>query len=338
MQTRYQMLKYLLKVLTIFFIHFALSINAFSASVNTSSHSNEYPNRPIRLIVPFPPGGGADFMGRLIAALLHDQYNFQIVIDNRGGANGIIGGSIASKSTPDGYTLILANNTTHVMAVVLNKNPPYDPIDDFTAISMVTQAPQVLISSNKTTIRNLNDLISQSKAKPNLLSYASGGSASQTHISAEILRISADIDIRHIPYKGTGPGFTALMSGEAQVMFVSLPAAIPHIKSNRVNALAITGKKRSLLLTESPTLDESGLKGFEISPWFGILGPAKLPPILVKKLNTDLVSILHNTETQQKLLSQGAISIGSTPSEFKAIILQEIIQLRKIADHIGLRF
>ena len=296
-----------------------------------------YPARPVRLIVPFPPGGGADFMGRLVAQNLNEKHGYQVVVDNRGGAGGAIGGSIVAGAAPDGYTLVLANNTTHVMVSAMNRKPPYDPLRDFTPISMVTYAPQLLVTSTKIPVRTVQELIAFAKSKPGVLNYASGGNGSQTHLAAELFRVNAGVDVRHIPYKGTGPGFTALIGGEAHFMFVSMPAAIPHVKGGRIHALAITGAKRSALMPEMPTLAETGVRGFEINPWFGVLGPAKLPAAIVNRLNADLVSGMRSDETKGRLASQGAEAIGSSPEEFAAVIKQELAQWTRIAEQIGLR-
>jgi tripartite-type tricarboxylate transporter receptor subunit TctC len=296
-----------------------------------------YPSRPVRLIVPFAPGGGADFMGRLVAQNLNEQHGYTVVVDNRGGAGGAIGGAIVSAATPDGYTLVLANNTTHVMIVATQKKPPYDPVRDFTAISMVTYAPQLLVTSVRIPVKTTQELIAYAKARPGVLNYASGGTGSQTHLAGELFRVNTGTDVRHIPYKGTGPGFTALIGGEAHFMFVSMPAAIPHLKAGRVHALSITGAKRSALMPEMPTLGEAGVKGFEINPWFGVLGPPKLPAAIVKKLNTDLVAAVRSAETKERLAREGAEPIGSSPAEFADSIAKEVAQWTRIAEQIGLR-
>jgi tripartite-type tricarboxylate transporter receptor subunit TctC len=278
------------------------AVSAFAADA--------YPSRPVRLIVPFAPGGGADFMGRLIAQDLNER---------------------------DGYTLVLANNTTHVMIVATNRKPPYDPVRDFTAISMVTYAPQLLVASVRIPVKTTQELIAYAKSKPGVLNYASGGTGSQTHLAGELFRVNTQTDVRHIPFSGTGPGFTALIGGEAHFMFVSMPAAIPHIKAGRIHALSITGAKRSTLMPEMPTLGEAGVRGFEINPWFGVLGPPKLPAPIVKKLNNDLVSGLRSPETRERLASQGAEPIGSSPAEFADSIGREVAQWTQIAEKIGLR-
>jgi tripartite-type tricarboxylate transporter receptor subunit TctC len=299
--------------------------------------ADNYPARPVRLIVPFAPGGGADFMGRLVAQNLNEKSGYTVVVDNRGGAGGAIGGSIVAASAPDGYTLVLANNTTHVMLVATNRKPPYDPVKDFTPISMVTYAPQLLVTSVKIPVHTTQELIAYAKSKPGVLNYASGGNGSQTHLAGELFRVNTQTDVRHIPYKGTGPGFTALISGEAHFMFVSMPAAIPHIKAGRINALAVTGAKRSALMPEMPTLGEAGVRGFEINPWFGVLGPPRLPAPIVKKLNADLVAGMRSAETKERLATQGAEPIGSTPAEFADSIAKEVAQWTRIAEKIGLR-
>jgi tripartite-type tricarboxylate transporter receptor subunit TctC len=276
-------------------------------------------------------------MARLVAQNLNEKHGYTVVVDNRGGAGGAIGSSIVSGATPDGYTLVLANNTTHVMIVATQKKPPYDPVKDFTAISMVTYAPQLLVSSVKIPVKTTHELIAYAKSRPGVLNYASGGNGSQTHLAGELFRVNTGVDVRHIPYKGTGPGFTALIGGEAHFMFVSMPAAIPHLKAGRIHALAITGAKRSALMPEMPTLGEAGVKGFEINPWFGVLGPPKLPAPIVKKLNADLIASVRSPETKERLATQGAEPIGSSPAEFSGSIAKELAQWTRIAEQIGLR-
>jgi len=297
----------------------------------------DYPSRPVRLVVPFPPGGGADFMGRIVALALSEKRGYAVVIDNRGGAGGAIGTDMVARATPDGYTLVLANNTTHVMAAVLNRKLSYDPLRDFTPISMISYAPQLLVASTAIACRTVAELIALAQSKPGVLNYASGGNGSQTHLAAELFRVTADIKVSHIPYKGTGPGFTALMSNEAQFMFVSMPAAMPYVQSGRIRALAITGARRSTLLASMPTLAESGVRGFEINPWFGVLGPARLPAPIVRKLHGDVVASIRSEDTTQRLASQGAEPIASTPDEFAAVIKRELEQWSRIVNQIGLR-
>lgn len=314
-----------------------LAIGYAAAAEGARGAATNYPARPVRLIVPFPPGGGADFMGRIVAQGLNEKHGYTVVVDNRGGAGGAIGGALVAKATPDGYTLVLANNTTHVMVAAINRKPPYDPLRDFTPVSMVTYAPQLLVTSTTIPSRTVSDLIALARSKPGTLNYASGGNASQTHLAAELFRVTAGIEVKHIPYKGTGPGFTALMSGEAQFMFVSMPAAMPHVQGGRVHALAITGATRSGLLPGMPTLAEAGVRGFEINPWFGVLGPAALPIPVVHKLNADLVSAVRSDDAKQRLVSQGAEAIGSSPAEFTAVIRKELEQWTRITEQIGLR-
>ncbi len=296
----------------------------------------DYPSRPVRLIVPFPPGGGADFMGRLISLGLTKKRGYVVAVDNRGGAGGVIGSDLVTKAKPDGYTLVLANNTTHVTAVVLNRKPPYDPVRDFTPISMITYAPQLLVISKTIPAHSVAELIAYAKKKPGELNYASAGQGSQTHLAMELFLAKAEIKATHIVYKGTGPGFTALMSGEAHLMFVSMPAAMPHVQSGNIRALGVTGAKRSALQPNMPTIAESGVRGFEINPWFGVLGPAKLPTAIVRKLNGDIVAAIRDEEMGQRLVSQGAEAIGSTPEEFVAVIKQELAQWGPIVEKLGL--
>jgi len=319
----------------------ALSVSIAASScgiaVFSSAVAQTYPARPVRLVVPFAPGGGADFMGRLVALGLSDKRGYTVVVDNRGGAGGAIGADMVAKAAPDGYTLVLANNTTHVMVTVLQSKPPYHPLRDFTPISMTTYAPQLLVSAMTVPARTITELIALAKARPGTLNYASGGSGSQTHLAMELFALNAGIRATHIPYKGTGPGFTAMMSGEAQLMFVSMPAAMPHVQNNRIRALGITGAKRSTSLPNLPTIAELGVRGFEINPWFGVLGPPKLPAALVRKLNDDIVASIRTEDMRQRLASQGAEALGSNPDEFAAVIKQELDQWTRIVAELGLR-
>jgi tripartite-type tricarboxylate transporter receptor subunit TctC len=321
----------------LFHVEQAMAAAQGAAGDGTKAEAIDYPSRPVRLIVPFPPGGGADFMGRIISLALTKKRGYVITVDNRGGANGVIGTDIVAKATPDGYTLVLANNTTHVMAIVLSSKVPYDPLRDFTPISMITYAPQLLVSAKNAPFRTIAELIAYAKSKPGSLNYASGGHGSQTHLAMEMFLDNAGIKISHIPYKGTAPGFTALMTGEAQCMFVSMPAAMPHVKSENIRALGVTGSKRFAQQPNMPTIAESGVRGFEINPWFGVLGPAKLPAAIVRKLNEDSVAAIRDDEIRQRLVSQGAEALGSSPEEFAAVIKQELNQWRPIVDKLGLR-
>ncbi len=297
----------------------------------------DYPLRPLRLVVPFPPGGGADFMGRLVAQGLAAKRGYAVVVDNRGGAGGAIGAGMVAKATPDGYTLVLANNTTHVMVTVFNNVPPYDPLRDFTPVALTGYAPQLLVCALSIVPRNVAELIAYAKAKPGAINYASSGAGSQTHLAMELFSLNAGIRTTHIPYKGTGPGFTALMSGEVQCMFVSMPAALPHIQNGRIRGLAVTGAKRAVLLPAMPTIAEAGVRGFEINPWFGVLGPPKMPAAIVARLNADLVAVFLEEETRQRLASQGAEATTGSAAEFAALIKQDLEQWRRTAGRLGLR-
>ena len=325
----------------IFGITFVVSLGIGLCHIEPSAASSPetagYPAKPVRLIVPFPPGGGADFMGRIISLGLTKKRGYTVVVENRGGANGVIGADVVAKSAPDGYTLVLANNTTHVMSVVLTSKVPYDPVRDFTPISMITYAPQLLVTSKQIPPRTIAELIAYAKSKPGVLNYASGGKGSQTHLAMAMFLLNAGIKATHIPYKGTGPGFIALMTGEAQFMFVSMPAAMPHVQSGNIRALGVTGVKRSALQPDMPTIAESGIRGFEINPWFGVLGPAKLPAAIVRKLNEDTVAAIRDDEIKQRLVSQGAEAIGSTPEEFASVIKKELDQWGRIVEKLGLR-
>ena len=236
-----------------------VALGGGTPEVGWAAAATEYPNRPVRLIVPFPPGGGADFMGRIVAQALTESRGYTVVVDNRGGANGAIGSEVVAKAKPDGYTLVLANNTTHVMVeTVLGESKAYHPLRDFTPVSLVTGAPQLVVCLASSPVRSVGDLVELAKAKPGMVSYASGGNSSQTHLSAELFRLNTGVRLKHIPYKGTGPGFTALMAGEVDFMFVSMPATMPHLQSGRMRAL---GNHRGQTFRAAPGCPHPGRVG-----------------------------------------------------------------------------
>ena len=242
---------------------------------------------------------------------------------------------VVAKAKPDGYTLVLANNTTHVMVTALGESKAYHPLRDFTPVSLVTGAPQLVVCLASSPVRSVGDLVELAKAKPGAVSYASGGNSSQTRLSAELFRLDPGVRLKHIPYKGTSTGFTALMAGEVDFMFVSMPATMPHLQSGRMRALAITGAKRSAQLPDIPTLAESGVAGFEINPWFGVLGPAGLPDAVLRKLHDDTVAAIRTGAVREQLASQARRRSAAAP-EFAATIREELAQWGKIVKELGI--
>ena len=246
--------------------------------------ADTYPSRPVRLIVPFPAGGGVDVIARLVALKLAEGLSQPVVIDNRSSGGGILGAELAAHSIPDGYTLLVGNNSTHGVGESVNPHLPYRTIADFTPISLVGAAPHLLLMSNSVPAKTVREFIDLAKSRPGKLNYGSSGSGSQTQMSMELFNWVAGTRIVEIPYKGVAPAFAALMGGEIQVQFAGTPASLPLVKSGDIRALAITGEKRSALLPDMQTLHEQGIRGFETGPWYGILGPAKMPAAVVNRL------------------------------------------------------
>lgn len=300
--------------------------------------AQKYPDRPVRLIVPFAPGGGVDYMGRVVGAKLTEALGQSFVVDNRSGSGGMQGGEMGAKATPDGYTLLMGNNSTHGVAQSIDpKNTPYDTIKDFVPITQVASAPHLLLGSMQMPAKTLKEFIDLAKAKPGSLNYGSSGKGSQTQMSMELFKYVTKTNVVEIPYKGVGPSFTALIAGEIQVMFASTTGSMPHVKAGRLRALGITSEKRSQLLPDMPTLGEQGVTGFEKGPWYGLLAPAKTPAAIVALLNREVVKAVRTPEMAERFASQGAEPVGSTPAEFAQVIKAELDKWTKLVKETGLK-
>lgn len=293
------------------------------AALWLGSATAQYPNKPLRLIVPFAPGGSTDIFARLIAERAKAPLGQPVVVDNRAGAAGNIGAEAVVRSTPDGYTLLMA--TTGVMAInnALYKNMTYDAAKDLEPVVYVASITNVLIVPPDLPAKNVAELIAMARKEPGKLTFASSGAGASTHMSAELFKSMTGTDILHVPYKGSGPALPDLMSGRVSMMFENAPGAVPHIKAGKVRALAQTGLKRSPAMPDVPTLAESGVPGYESLSWSGIAVPAGTPRAVIERLNKDLNAVLAMPEMRQKLGEQGAESIGGPPDAFAAHIRAE---------------
>lgn len=316
---------------------YSLLLSAVLLAGTARVAAQEYPSKPVRLIVPFAPGGGNDIVARAIAQQLSASLGRQFVVDNRAGAGGVVGAELAAKSPADGYTLFLGGVGSHAVNPNLHAKLPYDPVMDFAPITLIASAPSVLVVHPSVPARTIEEFTALAKANPGKLNFASNGNGSSAQLAAVLYESMAGVRMVHVPYKGLAPALADLLSGEVQLMFSSMVAIIPHIKTGRLRALAVTGRKRSPLLPEVPTLEESGLRGYEAGSWYGILAPAGTPPQIVAKLNAEIVQALQRPAIRERLAAEGAEAIGGTPGEFAAHINAELARVGKILRDGGVR-
>jgi tripartite-type tricarboxylate transporter receptor subunit TctC len=294
-----------------------------------------YPSRPIRLIVPFPAGGGTDLIAREVANKVATSNGWSIVIDNKPGSGGNLGVDAAAKAAPDGYTLVLGQTSNLAINPTLYAKLPYNPEKDLTPVGLVASAPLVLVVAADSPYKTLADVVAAAKARPETLNYASSGSGTVAHLATELFQKTANVRFTHVPYKGAAQGSTDLIGGQIQMYMSSVPTLIGHIKSGKMRPIVVTSRKRTTDLPDAPTVDESGYKGFEAATWFGIAGPAGLPKDVVARLNAAFNKALQDPEVKRKLASQGAEVKGSTPEEFGAYIREETVRWGKVVKDSG---
>ena len=294
-----------------------------------------YPTKPIRLVVPFPPGGATDILARDVAQKLTEAWGQSVIVDNRPGAGGNIGSELVAKSSPDGYTLEMGTVGTHAINASLYAKMPYDHVRDFTPVILVAGVPNVLVVNPALPANSVAELIAYAKANPGKLNFASSGNGTSIHLSGELFKVMAGVQITHIPYKGSTPALQDLLGGQVQMMFDNLPPSLPQIKAGKLRALGVTTLTRAPALPDVPTLSESGLPGFEASSWFGILAPAGTPAPIVAKLNAEIAKWLATPEAKEKLAKQGANAAGGTPDDFAKHIAAETAKWAKVVKDSG---
>jgi tripartite-type tricarboxylate transporter receptor subunit TctC len=298
----------------------------------------DYPSRPIRIIAPFPPGSGVDIVARAIAQALNDAWKHPIVVDNRPGAGGTIAGELVAKGNPDGYTLMLGNVSTLAIAKALTPRLAYDPLKDFAPITLITTSENVIVVHPSVPASSVKELIAYAKANPRKLNFGSAGNGTTTHLGGAMFAWATGIEMTHIPYKGSVAMLVDLLAGQMQLAFSSVPTALPHIKSGRLRALAVTRPQRSTILPDLPTVQEAaGLKNFEVSLWQGIVAPAAVRPAIVAKLNQQIVASLRTPELKQQLTAQGLEPVGNTPEQFAAYIRTELAKWTQVVKVTGAR-
>jgi len=300
------------------------------------SSAQEYPSKPIRLLVGFSPGGAADIIARIVGQKMSANLGQQIVIDNRAGAGSVIASEITAKSTPDGYTLLMISNS-HAVNAGFHKTLPYDPVKDFAAISLVASAPLVLVVTASLPVNSIGELIALARSRPGQLNFGSSDSGGSSHLAGELLKKMAGIELTHVPYKGVAPALTDVIAGQVQMIFSSAPAALPQLKAGRIKAIAVTSAKRSAALPDVPTIADSGVPGYDATNWYGVLAPAALSKPLVERLNAEILKALRAADVIDGITRQGADPIGSTPGAFAAYLRSEITKWIKIVRDAGLR-
>ncbi len=302
-----------------------------------ASWSQSYPSRPIKVIIPFPPGGPTDVLGRIVAQKLGERLGQNVVIDNKPGASGMIGADMVAKSAPDGYTL-LVNASLHVINPSLYEKPRYDAIADFAPLSNLADVPLVLVVNAKAPVNTVKELIAWIKASKTPINFASSGNATAPHLAGEAFKVAAGIEnMQHVPYKGSSPALTDLLGGQVQLMFDSLPSSQPFIKAGTLKAIAVTTQRRSSALPNVPTIAESALPGFNFSTWYGMWAPASTPPAIVEKLSMEISQITRLPEVRERFLALGAEPVGNTAEEFSTFNKSELAKWARIVRQSGAR-
>jgi len=295
-----------------------------------------YPSRPIRMIAPSSPGGPVDVLARILAHGMTGTLGQQIVVENRAGAAGQIGAELVAKSAPDGYTLLLGFSGPLAISPNMNEKTPYDSLRDFAPVSQVAAAPYVLLVHPTVPAKSVKELVALARSRPGKMNFASGGNGTGLHLAGELLNFTASIKIVHVPYKGAGPGIAAMMGGEVDMMFNGVAAALPHIRSGKVRAIAVGGDKRSPLVPELPTVAESGLK-FNTTGWYGVVAPRGTPQPVVARLHAETVKALNLPVIKDQLVKLGVDSVGSTPDQFATLIREEFATWAKVIKAAGLK-
>jgi tripartite-type tricarboxylate transporter receptor subunit TctC len=314
----------------------AIAIALPGATALGQSKGSDYPTRTIKIIAPVQPGGGVDLVARTVADRLGQALGVAIVVDNQSGGGGVVGSLATARAAPDGYTLMIGYVGTHGTDPAVRKLP-YDAIKDFTPIAMIAGTPNVLIVPPSVPVSTVAEFVAYVKANPGKLSYGSAGPGTLTHLAMEQLKVAANLDIVHVPYRGIGPAITDILGGQTQALFPGLAAALPHIKAGKMKPLAVTGTKRHPLLPDVPTFDESGYKGFDGVQWYGVVGPANLPALVVKRLNEEIDKLLQSPDLAERLSGEALQPMPMTPEQFGQYMRDDIAKWSKLAKDRGIQ-
>ena len=307
-----------------------LSVTLLLTFTSPAAHAQAYPSKPIRFVVPYPPGGPLDTVARLLGAKVGESIGQPVVVDNKPGAGGNIGADIVAKSPADGYTILMGAVATHAINPTLYKSIPYDPVKDFAPVTQVASTPNVLVVHPSVPASNVREFIAYAKAHPGALNFGSGSTGSAGHLAGELFKSMAGVQMVHVPYKGAAPAMQDLIGGQIQLMFDNLASSLGQIRAGKVRALAVTTLRRSSLAPDLPTIAESGLPGFDISTWFGVFAPGGTPRPVVQRLHDEFVRALRAPEVQARLKTMGAEPVGNTPQEFAAYIRSESEKYAKV--------
>lgn len=316
-------------------IHLGLTLALLAAS--PWSLGQGFPNRPVKLIVPFPPGGGTDILARPIAQKLAELWGQPVVIDNRGGAGGNIGTKAAAEAPADGYTLIFGVLGTHAVNQSLYANAGFDATRDFAAITLIANTPNIVVVHPSVPARSIGELIAVARQKPGALNYATPGNGTPSHLATEIFKSMAGVELTHVPYKGSGPAMADMLGGQTQVWIANAPVVLPYIKVGKLRALATTSARRPSVAADIPTLDEAGLKGYEADTWYGLFAPAGTPDAVLDKIHVDIVSVLNQPEIRNTFAAQGAEVVGSSRKDFTLKVRQDVQKWHKVIQQLKLR-
>jgi tripartite-type tricarboxylate transporter receptor subunit TctC len=307
-----------------------------ACAICTPAAESAYPNHPVRMVVPFPPGAASDFLARVLGQKLTESWGQQIVVDNRPGAGGLIGGTAVAKSNPDGYTIALIGQP-HLTAYLLSKTPPWDPFKDFTHIGAVASMPNVAVVGPGLPVNTLAELITQVRAKPGFYNFGSAGVGSSSHLAAEMFNAAAGLSAVHVPFKLLGDVLAEMYGGRIQYYLFPLPAVMPALRDGKLKPIASGSRTRTVALPQVPTMSEAGLPAFTSETYFGLLGPAGVPNNLVREINRETVKFLKTDEARQRYEQNGAEPMPSTPDEFYKIQLAEYARVKKVIQHIGIK-
>ena len=296
----------------------------------------QYPSKTVRLIVPYPPGGGTDTMARTLGQKLSETLGQQVVVDNRPGGGANIGAEIAAKAPPDGYTLLM-NTIAHASAVSLYRKLGYNFLKDFAPVTLLATTPHILVTHPSLPVKSVKELVALAKARPNELVYSSSGSGTPAHLAGELFKHMTGVNMVHVPYKGGGPSMIALLSGEVSLAFATTPSAIAHVKSGRLRAIAVTTARRSLATPDLPTIGEAGVPGYDVGSWYGLLAPAGTPKDIIARLNAEAGKALRLPDVKQRLDASGFEALTSTPEEYGAFMRSEVEKWAKVIKAAGIR-